>query len=131
MNSSSGAAENIIGIRSMEAHKVVPPPKTSTIHKLKNRLKETFFPDDPLSQFKGQSFKNKWILAAQYFFPILQWGTHYNFNLFKSDIVSGLTIASLAIPQVPPPPAYITYIYIYTFSCIHLISYFITGYQLC
>ncbi|KAA3465948.1 putative sulfate transporter 3.3 [Gossypium australe] len=83
----------------MEVHRVVPPPHKSTIHKLKTTLKETFFPDDPLRQFKGQPTGKKWILAAQYIFPILQWGPHYSLSLFKSDIVAGLTIASLAIPQ--------------------------------
>ncbi|KAJ4961875.1 hypothetical protein NE237_021785 [Protea cynaroides] len=83
----------------MEYHKVVRPPPRSTLEKLKNRFKETFFPDDPLRQFKGQSLKRKWILGAQYLFPVLQWGPNYSLNLFKSDIVSGLTIASLAIPQ--------------------------------
>lgn len=83
----------------MEIHKVETPPKRSSLQKLKNRLKETFFPDDPLRQFKGQSTKQKWLLGFQYIFPILQWGPHYNLNLFKSDVVSGLTIASLAIPQ--------------------------------
>ncbi|XP_047330754.1 probable sulfate transporter 3.3 [Impatiens glandulifera] len=84
---------------SMEVHQVSLPPRRSTLSKFRNRLKETFFSDDPLRQFKGQSLKKKWILAAQYIFPILQWGPNYNFNLLKSDIVSGLTIASLAIPQ--------------------------------
>ncbi|RZC58195.1 hypothetical protein C5167_005504 [Papaver somniferum] len=86
-------------VSSMEVHKVVPPPPRSTAHKLKNRLKETFFSDDPFRQFKGQSPKRKWILGAQYFFPILQWCPNYTFKFFKSDIVAGLTIASLAIPQ--------------------------------
>ncbi|XP_006355098.1 probable sulfate transporter 3.3 [Solanum tuberosum] len=84
---------------SFEVHKVVSPPHRSTLLKLKNRLKETFFPDDPLRQFKGQTMKQKLILGAQYFFPILEWCPNYGFNMFKSDIVSGLTIASLAIPQ--------------------------------
>lgn len=83
----------------MEVHKVVPPPHRSTWEKLKTRLKETFFPDDPLRQFQGQTTKTKWILGAQYVFPILQWGPNYSFQLLKSDVVSGLTIASLAIPQ--------------------------------
>ncbi|THF97355.1 hypothetical protein TEA_015903 [Camellia sinensis var. sinensis] len=83
----------------MEVHKVVPPPHRSTLKKLKSRLKETFFPDDPLRQFKGQPLKQKFILGAQYIFPILEWGPNYSFKLLKSDIVSGLTIASLAIPQ--------------------------------
>ncbi|KAH1243267.1 putative sulfate transporter 3.3 [Glycine max] len=84
---------------SMEVHQVVPPPHKSTLQKLQGRLKETFFPDDPLRQFKGQPLKRKLILGAQYVFPILQWGPKYNLKLFKSDLVSGLTIASLAIPQ--------------------------------
>jgi len=84
----------------MEVHQVVPPPHKSTLHKLKARLKETFFPDDPLRQFKGQPLKTKLALGAQYLFPILQWGPKYSLKLFKSDLVSGLTIASLAIPQV-------------------------------
>lgn len=83
----------------LEIHQVVPPPHKSTLHKLKLRLKETFFPDDPMRQFKGKSLKIKLILGAKYMFPILQWGSNYNLKLFKSDLVSGLTIASLAIPQ--------------------------------
>ncbi|XP_044491132.1 probable sulfate transporter 3.3 isoform X2 [Mangifera indica] len=86
-------------ITTMEVHRVVPPPHKTTIQKLKSRLKETFFPDDPLRQFKNQSVQKKGILAAQYIFPILEWGPCYSFKLFKSDVVSGLTIASLAIPQ--------------------------------
>lgn len=86
-------------IATMEVHRVVSPPHKSTIEKLKTRLKETFFPDDPFRQFKGQPLRKKWIFAAQYIFPILDWGPSYSFKLFKSDIISGLTIASLAIPQ--------------------------------
>ncbi|WCJ33553.1 Sulfate transporter 1.1 [Euphorbia peplus] len=83
----------------MEVHKVVPPPPKSTFTKFTSKLKEIFFPDDPLRQFKGQSPRKKWILALQYLFPILEWAPNYTFTLLKSDIVSGLTIASLAIPQ--------------------------------
>ncbi|WOH13313.1 hypothetical protein DCAR_0832822 [Daucus carota subsp. sativus] len=83
----------------LEMHKVEAPPYRSTLRKLQTRLKETFFPDDPLRQFKGQSVKRKWILGAQYAFPILKWGPEYSLQVFKSDIVAGLTIASLAIPQ--------------------------------
>ena len=83
-----------------EVHQVVAPPPMSSLKKLKAKLKETFFPDDPLRQFKGQPTRKKWILGAQYVFPILQWAPHYSLKVFKSDVVSGLTIASLAIPQV-------------------------------
>ncbi|KAI4373232.1 hypothetical protein MLD38_011381 [Melastoma candidum] len=83
----------------LEAHQVVPPPPTSTFDHVKNRVKETFFPDDPLRHFKGQPVRKKWILGMQYVFPILQWGPNYNLKLLRSDIIAGLTIASLAIPQ--------------------------------
>lgn len=79
---------------------MVAPPHKSTVAKLKTKLKETFFPDDPLRQFRGQPNRTKLIRAAQYIFPILQWCPEYSFSLLKSDVVSGLTIASLAIPQV-------------------------------
>ncbi|XP_022942564.1 probable sulfate transporter 3.3 [Cucurbita moschata] len=95
-NARSGpAAEHCVDI----VHTVVPPPHRSGLQRLGNRLKETFFPDDPLRQFKGQSPARKWVIGAQYIFPILEWGPHYNLRLFKSDVVAGLTIASLAIPQ--------------------------------
>jgi uncharacterized protein YybS (DUF2232 family) len=72
----------------------------STIQRIKNKFKETFFPDDPMRQFKGQPLNKKFILGVQYFFPILSWLPNYSFKLFKCDLIAGLTIASLAIPQV-------------------------------
>ncbi|KAL1182916.1 hypothetical protein V6Z11_A02G146100 [Gossypium hirsutum] len=83
----------------MEIHSVCLPPKESTFQKLKHRLSEIFFPDDPLYRFKDQTWCKKLVLGLQFLFPILQWGSHYDLNLFKCDVVSGLTIASLAIPQ--------------------------------
>lgn len=83
-----------------EMHQVAPPPHKSTLQKLKVWLKETFFPDDPLRQFKGQPLQRKLILGTQYVFPIFEWLPKYNLKLFKSDLIAGLTIASLAIPQV-------------------------------
>ncbi|CAA0824463.1 Probable sulfate transporter 3.3, partial [Striga hermonthica] len=80
-------------------HAVEAPPHRSTVRKLKTRLKETFFPDDPLRQFKGQSWKVRLLLGFHYVFPILEWGPKYSLSLLKSDVVAGLTIASLAIPQ--------------------------------
>ncbi|KAK1281883.1 putative sulfate transporter 3.4 [Acorus calamus] len=82
-----------------EIHKVPLPPNKTTFQSLKQRLSEVFFPDDPLHQFKGQTCFWKIVLAIQYLFPIFQWGPDYSLNLLKSDVISGLTIASLAIPQ--------------------------------
>lgn len=84
----------------LEVHRVCLPPKKTTLQKLKHRLSEIFFPDDPLYRFKNQTPGRKFLLALQFLFPIFQWAPEYNLKLFRSDIVSGLTIASLAIPQV-------------------------------
>lgn len=81
-------------------HKVGNPPRLSVTSQVVNTVKETMFPDDPFRQFKGQTKKRKWILAIQYVFPILEWLPKYKLNLLKGDIIAGLTIASLAIPQV-------------------------------
>ncbi|OMO54137.1 sulfate anion transporter [Corchorus capsularis] len=83
----------------MEIHHVCLPPKKTTFQKLKHRLSEIFFPDDPLYRFKNQTWCKKLVLGLHFLFPIFQWGSEYNLSLFRSDIISGLTIASLAIPQ--------------------------------
>lgn len=63
-------------------------------------MKETFFADDPLRPFKHQPRSRKFILGMQAIFPILEWGRSYNFAKFRGDLIAGLTIASLCIPQV-------------------------------
>ncbi|KAK9086953.1 hypothetical protein Syun_029347 [Stephania yunnanensis] len=77
---------------------VVPAPRPF-VESLKGSLKETFFPDDPIRQFKGQPLSRKLVLGLQYFLPILEWAPRYTFQYFKADLVAGITIASLAIPQ--------------------------------
>ena len=81
-------------------HKVGVPPKQNLIKEIKNTVKETFFADDPLRSFKDQSKSRKFILGIQAIFPILEWARHYNLTKFRGDLLSGLTIASLCIPQV-------------------------------
>ncbi|XP_058085032.1 sulfate transporter 3.1-like isoform X3 [Magnolia sinica] len=81
------------------AHRVAIPPSQPFFSSLKSSLKETFFPDDPLRQFKNQPVSRRLVLGLQYFMPILEWAPRYTFDFFKSDLVSGITIASLAIPQ--------------------------------
>ncbi|XP_062233630.1 probable sulfate transporter 3.4 [Phragmites australis] len=83
----------------LELRKVSLPERRTTVMALRQRLAEVFFPDDPLHQFKNQSSARRLVLALQYFFPIFQWGSEYNARLLRSDVVAGLTIASLAIPQ--------------------------------
>lgn len=84
----------------VEIHKVGVPQEKTTLQSLKNRLGEIFFADDPLHQFKNQSFWRKVILGLQFLFPVFKWGSEYNLRLLRSDVIFGLTIASLAIPQI-------------------------------
>ncbi|XP_028788940.1 probable sulfate transporter 3.4 [Neltuma alba] len=83
----------------LQIHSVRLPPHQTTLQKLKHRISEIFFPDDPLFRFKNQTWLRKLLLGIQFLFPIFQWAPKYNLRFLRSDIVSGLTIASLAIPQ--------------------------------
>ncbi|GLU07587.1 hypothetical protein SLE2022_245410 [Rubroshorea leprosula] len=80
-------------------HRVAVPPPQPFFKSLKYSLKETFFPDDPLRQFKNQPPSKKLVLGMQYVFPFLEWAPRYSFQFFKADLIAGITIASLAIPQ--------------------------------
>ncbi|KAJ6852240.1 sulfate transporter 1.2-like [Iris pallida] len=80
-------------------HKVGFPPKKKLTREFTETLKETLFSDDPLRPYKDQPKSRKLALGIQSLFPILRWGREYNLNKFKGDIISGLTIASLCIPQ--------------------------------
>ncbi|GFP92332.1 sulfate transporter 3.1 [Phtheirospermum japonicum] len=81
------------------SHRAAVPPPQPFVKSLKNTLKETFFPDAPLRQFKNQPPGRRLALGLQYFFPILEWGPRYTCQFFKADLIAGITIASLAIPQ--------------------------------
>ncbi|KAJ4969273.1 hypothetical protein NE237_015974 [Protea cynaroides] len=80
-------------------HQVAIPPPQPFFNSLKGSLKETFFPDDPFRQFKNQPSARKFVLALQYFLPFLEWAPRYTFQFFRADLIAGITIASLAIPQ--------------------------------
>ncbi|KAL2894353.1 Sulfate transporter 1.3 [Bienertia sinuspersici] len=80
-------------------YKVGVPSKQNLFKEFTYTVKETFFADDPLRHFKDQTKSRKLILGVQTVFPILQWGRGYNLNKFQGDLISGLTIASLCIPQ--------------------------------
>lgn len=81
-------------------HKVSVPPKQNLFKEFTMTLRETFFADDPLRPFKDQSKSRKVVLGVQAIFPIFEWSRNYSFKKFKGDIIAGLTIASLCIPQV-------------------------------
>lgn len=81
-------------------HKVGLPTRRNFIREFGDALKETFFADDPLRPYKDQPKSRKLVLGLQFLFPVLDWGRSYNLSKFKGDVISGLTIASLCIPQV-------------------------------
>ncbi|EXC06697.1 Sulfate transporter 1.3 [Morus notabilis] len=80
-------------------HKVSVPPKQNLLKEFTATVKETFFADDPLRPFKDQSKSRKLILGIQAIFPILEWSRSYSLKKFRGDLIAGLTIASLCIPQ--------------------------------
>ncbi|KAG5018986.1 hypothetical protein JHK87_014841 [Glycine soja] len=82
-----------------QAHKVAIPPRQNLFKEFQSTIKETFFSDDPLRPFKDQPRSRKIRLGIEAIFPILSWGRSYNLKKFRGDIISGLTIASLCIPQ--------------------------------
>ncbi|XP_042480033.1 probable sulfate transporter 3.5 [Macadamia integrifolia] len=80
--------------------KVNFPTPRSFFTSFKSDLKETFFPDDPFRYFKTEPHQlGRAKKAIKYFIPVFQWLPNYNFRLFLYDILAGITIASLAIPQ--------------------------------
>ncbi|CAA7403048.1 unnamed protein product [Spirodela intermedia] len=102
MGGSSNRIDDFSGVIDLESvvpRRVSPPPARGFFQALRQSLREVFFPDDPLYQFRGQTSFRKLVLALQYLFPIFQWGSQYSLSLLKSDVISGFTIASLAIPQ--------------------------------
>ncbi|KAJ8430326.1 hypothetical protein Cgig2_015383 [Carnegiea gigantea] len=80
-------------------HKVGVPSKQNLFKEFTSVVKETFFADDPLRHFKDQSSTKKLKLGIQAVFPILDWGRGYNLKKFRGDLIAGITIASLCIPQ--------------------------------
>ncbi|GKV42371.1 hypothetical protein SLEP1_g49782 [Rubroshorea leprosula] len=88
-----------MGNADYECHKVAVPSPKPFLQSLKSGVKETFFPDDPFRQFKNQPPLKKVLLGIQYLVPILEWAPRYTLQFFKADLIAGITIASLAVPQ--------------------------------
>jgi sulfate transporter 1, high-affinity len=83
-------------------YKVGYPPQKTFAREFTDTLRETFFHDNPLRQYKGQSGPAKFMTGLKFLFPVFEWGRTYNFIKFKGGLIAGLTIASLCIPQVYP-----------------------------
>ncbi|KAK8547175.1 hypothetical protein V6N13_097894 [Hibiscus sabdariffa] len=61
--------------------------------------KETFFPDDPFYKLNHEKPLPKLKKTIQYFIPLFEWLPNYNLRLFRYDLLAGLTITTLAVPQ--------------------------------
>lgn len=86
--------------RALQYPQVETPPPQPFLQSLKNTLNEILFADDPFRKIRNESKTSKKIeLVLRHVFPILEWARGYNLNYLKSDVISGITIASLAIPQ--------------------------------
>ncbi|CAN6478093.1 unnamed protein product [Victoria cruziana] len=83
----------------MQFHKVGIPPRKNPLKELKGTIMEMFFADAPLRDFRDRPRSKKIVLGIQAVFPILDWGRQYSYKKFVWDLIAGLTIASLAIPQ--------------------------------
>lgn len=66
---------------------------------LRSDLAETFFPDDPFRGFGALPPPARAWGALKYFVPALEWAPRYGLGKFKYDLLAGVTVASLAIPQ--------------------------------
>ncbi|XP_010521202.1 PREDICTED: sulfate transporter 1.2-like [Tarenaya hassleriana] len=80
-------------------YKVGVPPKQNLFKEFMHHVRETFFHDDPLRHFKDQPKSKKFMLGLQAVFPVFEWGKTYDLHKFRGDLIAGLTIASLCIPQ--------------------------------
>jgi high affinity sulfate transporter 1 len=97
-----GNAAGVAGRANGTGYRVGVPPKKSVLEEFSGAAKELFFSDDdPLLRYREQpSWGRRAWLGLQYVFPVLDWGRHYTLAKFKGDLIAGLTIASLCIPQV-------------------------------
>lgn len=82
-------------------HKVLVPPPGGIFKEVGQGIWETFFYDAPVDRFRGQSKRIKSWLGLKFLFPMLEWITSYKSRMFVGDLIAGITIASLAIPQAP------------------------------
>lgn len=87
------------GVDTAVHHRVPIPPSRSFLDTFQSNLKETFFPDDPFRRFTQEKGVRRAARTLQYFFPILEWAPTYTLGFFRADLIAGITIASLAIPQ--------------------------------
>uniref|UniRef100_A0A0D9XJT2 STAS domain-containing protein n=1 Tax=Leersia perrieri TaxID=77586 RepID=A0A0D9XJT2_9ORYZ len=82
------------------AARVAVPPAKPLLRTIGHNLMETFFPDDPFRAVTRDKGRRRRALAAlRYVFPCLEWLPSYTLSTLWHDVVAGVTVASLAVPQ--------------------------------
>lgn len=90
----------------MESAKLIlsSPDPPSLFQELIASIKDAVFPQKSKLSSSSSSAKQPRsktaILFLEGLFPILSWGRNYQASKFKNDLMAGLTLASLCIPQV-------------------------------
>jgi len=81
-------------------HPVLNPPRPPGLwDELKTTVGEVFLSHEKRFRFLVKEPMSGTISILGSFFPILVWGRNYTIAKFKSDLLAGLTLASLCIPQ--------------------------------
>ncbi|PSS00001.1 Sulfate transporter 2.2 like [Actinidia chinensis var. chinensis] len=77
------------------------PNPPSLLQELISSVKETIFPyrSNLTSSSPKQPRSRVAVSVLQGLFPILSWARNYKASKFKKDLMAGLTLASLCIPQ--------------------------------
>ena len=75
------------------------PEKGSFVTEIRSTLKETFFPDNPIRTLQKQTPRERFFTTIAYVFPVFNWAQGYTLLNLKDDVIAGLTIGSLCIPQ--------------------------------
>ncbi|EAY75631.1 hypothetical protein OsI_03536 [Oryza sativa Indica Group] len=96
---SSASSRHLHGVGGASAAEVNLSGRRPFAEKLWSDLAETFFPDDPFRGFGALPPARRAWCAVKYFVPALDWVPRYGLDKFKFDLLAGITIASLAIPQ--------------------------------
>jgi sulfate transporter 3 len=98
MGTAAGDGGRPLGAVAAE-HKVNLTAQRPFSEALRTGLAETFFPDDPFRGFGSLPPAERAWGGLKYFVPVLEWAPRYTLGKFKYDLLAGVTIASLAIPQ--------------------------------
>ncbi|KAL5559195.1 hypothetical protein UlMin_035406 [Ulmus minor] len=86
--------------RNQTAHWILNSPEPPSIfQELLSTIKQAVLPHKNNNLKKKATSSRRLASFLQALFPILRWGRNYKASKFKKDLMAGLTLASLSIPQ--------------------------------